>query len=77
MIPIDENKIEKSIPILEKSKVAVFIVSYNAEDHIASVLSRIPEALRSKFREVFLYFKSAPGLDVLNDINDEVNDGLN
>ncbi len=60
MVPIEENKIEKSIPILEKPKVALFIVSYDAENHIAGVLNRIPEALQSTFREVFIYFKSAP-----------------
>jgi glycosyltransferase involved in cell wall biosynthesis len=39
---------------LENNRVAVFVVCYNAERHIASVLERIPDWVASKLAEVFI-----------------------
>jgi glycosyltransferase involved in cell wall biosynthesis len=39
---------------LENNRVAVFIVSYHAENHIESVLGRIPDWVASSLAEVFI-----------------------
>lgn len=39
---------------MQENRVAVFIVSYNAEKHIESVLNRIPDWIRPRLAEVFI-----------------------
>lgn len=40
--------------ILQEKKVALFILSYNAEDYIRKTIERIPEFIRGKFVEIFV-----------------------
>ena len=53
-IAVNEKEVEKTIRLLEKYKVAVFIVTFNAENHLFSVLKRIPEKLRDRFAEIYI-----------------------
>ncbi len=46
-----ESKCEKT---LQNNKVAVFIVAYNAENFLHSVVERIPKWIISKFVEIFV-----------------------
>jgi len=44
----------EAIALLEKHRVALFIVAYNAEGHIQQTLKRIPEIIRHRFTEIFI-----------------------
>lgn len=54
--------IEKTKKILSKYKIALFIVTYNAEKHIENVLSRVPEEIRNYFVEVYIIDDSSKDL---------------
>ncbi len=43
-----------ALKVLEENRVAVFIVAYNAEKHIESVLNRIPGWVAEKLAEVYV-----------------------
>lgn len=45
---------EKILPFLRRHKVAVFIVAYNAERHIESVLRRIPRFIAENLAEIYI-----------------------
>lgn len=45
---------EKTLAVFREQKVALFIVTYNAEQQIAQTLSRIPDWCRSLFVEIFV-----------------------
>jgi hypothetical protein len=44
---------------LSENRVAVFIVAYNAEGHIETVLERIPDWVSEKLTEVFIIYDSS------------------
>lgn len=48
------EEVDRARAFMDRTKVAVFIIAYNAEMHIHSVLDRIPKALRDKFAEVYI-----------------------
>lgn len=48
------NIFEKANRVLEKHKVAVFVVAYNASKHLESVLKRIPDWIAEKLTEVYI-----------------------
>lgn len=54
----DRKKIKKSLSITEsilrEKKVALFILTYNAENQIRKTIERIPESIRGKFAEIFV-----------------------
>lgn len=45
---------DKCIDVLKENRVAVFIVAYNAEKHIESVLNRIPKQVAELLTEIFI-----------------------
>ena len=45
---------EKVLEFLKKNRVAIFIVAYNAEKHIESVLGRIPEFIARHIAEIYI-----------------------
>jgi len=49
-----EETITLATKTLKENRVAIFIVSYNAERHIQSVLERIPEWVAADLTEVFI-----------------------
>jgi glycosyltransferase involved in cell wall biosynthesis len=49
-----EDVVRLATQTLKENRVAVFIVSYNAERHIESVLARIPTWVSEKLAEVFI-----------------------
>lgn len=51
---LSEEEIRASIEVLKCKKVAVFIVAYNAERHLESVVERIPKGLRGSLAEIFV-----------------------
>lgn len=52
---MSEEDIEKlAAHTLKEFRVAVFIVAYNAEAHIESVLKRIPEWVKSQLAEIYV-----------------------
>jgi len=53
-IKYSKSVIDLSTATLENNKVAIFIVSYNAERHIVSVLSRIPDWVASLLTEIYI-----------------------
>jgi len=44
----------RALRVLEKNKVAVFIVAYNAEKHIVDVLKRIPSWVAERLAEIYI-----------------------
>lgn len=44
----------EALALLKKHRVALFIVAYNAEDHIQQTLKRIPEIICQHFTEIFI-----------------------
>jgi glycosyltransferase involved in cell wall biosynthesis len=48
------SEVEAAIELLRSARVAVFIVAYNAEAHLESVVARIPAALRPLLAEIFV-----------------------
>lgn len=51
---VDEGDVASAAKTLERVKVGIFIVAFEAERFIASVLDRIPERLRALFVEVLV-----------------------
>ena len=51
---VDEDAVARAAEALATLKVAIFIVAFEAERFIASVLDRIPERLRDLFAEVLV-----------------------
>jgi glycosyltransferase involved in cell wall biosynthesis len=49
---VDEAAVESARQILLQTKICIFIVAYEHENFIESVLSRIPSALRTLFAEI-------------------------
>lgn len=52
LVTAEEQK--QAVTMLKRSRVAVFIVAYNAEKYLQSVLARIPAELLSNFAEIFV-----------------------
>ena len=48
------NTQEKSLNVLKNNKVAIFVVAYNAESHLESVLRRIPEWIIEELTEIYV-----------------------
>jgi len=49
------SEIDKAaLEVLQKNRVAIFIVAYNASKHIESVLNRIPSWISEELAEIFL-----------------------
>lgn len=51
---VDESAVSEAAEVLAHTKVAIFIVAFEAERFIASVLDRIPHRLRDLFAEVLV-----------------------
>jgi glycosyltransferase involved in cell wall biosynthesis len=51
---LDDDAIDRAAEVLSTTKVAIFIVAFEAERFIGSVLDRIPERLRDLFAEILL-----------------------
>ena len=51
---IDSTELQKALTVIETKKIAVFIVAYNAEHHIESVIERIPPEFGKLFAEIFI-----------------------
>ena len=45
---------EQARSVLEQNRVAVFVVAYNAEQHIQQVLQRIPSSVAERLAEIFI-----------------------
>jgi glycosyltransferase involved in cell wall biosynthesis len=52
--PLDENAVAAAQDVLRRKKVAIFIVAFQAEQFIESVLDRIPAELRDLFAEILV-----------------------
>jgi len=50
----NNDAIQEAIKILQTKKIALFIIAYNAEEHIEKTISRIPEAIRNLFSTIFV-----------------------
>lgn len=55
----------KVLKILETKKVALFIVAYNAENHIEKTIRRIPEYISQNLKEIYLIDDSSKDSTVL------------
>lgn len=53
-VPVDQQALTDAVKHLRHMRVAVFIVAYNAERFIESVLKRIPEEIRPLLAEIFI-----------------------
>jgi glycosyltransferase involved in cell wall biosynthesis len=51
---IDEDAVEAARAVLQREKIAIFIVAFQAEQFITSVLDRIPAQLRDLFAEILV-----------------------
>ncbi|HVA31197.1 MAG TPA: glycosyltransferase [Gaiellaceae bacterium] len=51
---LDEAAVDEAAAVLGRTRVAIFIVAFQAEHFIASVLERIPHRLRDLFAEVLV-----------------------
>lgn len=51
---ISQEESAAALNILKFQKVALFVVAYNAQKNIESVIDRIPEGIRSLFTEIFI-----------------------
>jgi glycosyltransferase involved in cell wall biosynthesis len=60
--PLDEEAVAAAQEVLRRRRVAIFIVAYQAERFIESVLDRIPEALRGLFAEIYVIDDSSSDL---------------
>ena len=56
---IDENAVVAAQQVLARTKVALFIVAFEAERFIESVLERIPGELRDLFAEIYVFDDSS------------------
>ena len=54
------EEISTAISILKKQKIALFLVAYNAEDFIQSVIDRIDTRLKSLFADIYIIDDSSP-----------------
>ena len=61
-LPLDEDAVRAAAETLTRVKVALFIVAFEAERFIASVLDRIPAELRDLFAEVLVIDDSSSDL---------------
>ena len=52
--PVDEDAVDRAAEMLEATRVAIFIVAFEHERFIASVLDRIPARLRDRFAEILI-----------------------
>jgi len=59
ILPLEQTR---SIEMLKSKRVALFIVAYNAEKYIESLMERIPEELISLFVEIFIIDDSSTDL---------------
>ena len=59
---ISKEEWSDSIDILKSKKVAIFIVAYNAERHLDSLIERIPKELLPLFTEIFIIDDSSSDL---------------
>jgi len=60
--PLDEDAVTAAAEVLTRTKVAIFIVAFQAEHFIASVLDRIPPRLRDLFSEILVIDDSSSDL---------------
>ncbi len=51
---IESELVSASLKVLQTNRVAIFIVAYNAENHITSVLKRIPIFILENIVEIYL-----------------------
>ncbi len=51
---ITEEEIALAISLLRKRKIALFLVAYNAEKFLQSVIDRIDERLKSLFKDIYI-----------------------
>jgi hypothetical protein len=51
---VDEDAVASAKDVLARQKVAIFIVAFQAEQFIESVLERIPLELRDLFAEIYV-----------------------
>ena len=51
---VDESAVDRAAEMLATTRVAIFIVAFEAERFIASVLDRIPARLRDRFAEILI-----------------------
>jgi hypothetical protein len=61
-IDISTEESSNSMEILKSKKVAIFIVAFNSEKFIKSVIERIPANLMSYFAEIFVIDDSSTDL---------------
>jgi len=59
---VDEDAVAQAEEVLGRMKVAIFIVAFQAEHFIASVLERIPPRLRDRFAEILVIDDSSSDL---------------
>jgi glycosyltransferase involved in cell wall biosynthesis len=59
---LDEDAVAAAEEVLKRTKVAIFIVAFQAEHFIASVLDRIPPRLRDLFSEILVIDDSSSDL---------------
>jgi glycosyltransferase involved in cell wall biosynthesis len=59
---ISSAEISASIEQLRSKKIALFIVTFNAQQYIESVIKRIPKEIRSFFTEIFIIDDSSRDL---------------
>jgi len=53
-VALDDAAVEAARDVLQREKIAIFIVAFQAERFIASVLDRIPPQLRDLFAEILV-----------------------
>jgi len=72
---ISEQEWAASREMLRLKKIALFIVAYNAEKHLDSLIERIPEEVRPLFAEIFIIDDSSTDLtyEVARKIKDKYN----
>jgi glycosyltransferase involved in cell wall biosynthesis len=60
--PLDEDAVTAAAEVLQRTRVAIFIVAFQAEHFIADVLDRIPPRLRDLFAEILVIDDSSSDL---------------
>jgi glycosyltransferase involved in cell wall biosynthesis/SAM-dependent methyltransferase len=60
--PLDEEAVTAAAEVLQRTRVAIFIVAFQAEHFIADVLDRIPPRLRDLFAEILVIDDSSSDL---------------